>query len=656
VLSEFDFVWRKSLGFRVSAAGWYDNAYDGKNPVGNPNLVVPPAPAFGPFPPLRQALPNGGQLVSYDNGEYSPYVKRYYAGPSGELLDAFVFASFDAGDVPVSIKAGRHTVYWGESLLLGGAVHGISYSQMPLDLQKGFATPGTEVKELFRPLGQVSAQAQLGQEVSVALQYFYEWDSARYPEGGTYLGPADPLFNGPDRQIVPVPSPTRVTLVNAARGEASEPKQGGDFGAALRWSPQWLDGTVGFYYRRYSDKLPNVFLTSLVPTPIYANSPTPTVVAVNGEYKLVYKDSVDLYGISLSKQIAGVSVGAEVSYRHNTPLFSRLFSNVVGQTFGRGDTPGAVGDTWHGLVNAIGIVPKTFLWDTAVYQTELTFSRCGQGAQRRPVLQRRRLRRLPDQPRVGRFARRATSSARRRTSRRRGSRCSPAPISRCRSPGRRACRATRPPCSAATRMPAPTRSASGSITASSGASTSSTSTSSASTRPAMRRSAAASPSYRRTASTRCSPTAATSTSRSRRRSDLDPRRTLMRIHHTLIAAAVAAALAAPSLAAVTVDEAKQLGTTLTASAPRRRQQGRHDPAYTGGLARRRRATRRAASSARSVRGREAATGHHRQGRRGAGGQAHGRHEGAAQALPDDAARRLSDAPHRRVPQRISTTR
>jgi len=375
VLSEFDFVWRKSLGFRVSAAGWYDNAYDGKNPAGNPNLVVPPAPAFGPFPPLRQALPNGGQLVSYDNGEYSPYVKRYYAGPSGELLDAFVFASFDAGNVPVSIKAGRHTVYWGESLLLGGAVHGISYSQMPLDLQKGFATPGTEVKELFRPLGQVSAQAQFGQEVSVALQYFYEWDSARYPEGGTYLGPADPLFNGPDRQIVPVPSPTRVTLVNAARGEASEPKQGGDFGAALRWSPQWLDGTVGFYYRRYSDKLPNVFLTSLVPTPIYANSSTPTVVAVNGEYKLVYKDSVDLYGVSLSKQIAGVSVGAEASYRHNTPLFSRLFSNVAGQQFGRGDTPGAVGDTWHGLVNAIGIVPKTFLWDTATYQTELTFSR-----------------------------------------------------------------------------------------------------------------------------------------------------------------------------------------------------------------------------------------------------------------------------------------
>ena len=44
-------------------------------------------------------------------------------GSSGEFLDAFVFANFDAGDVPVNVKAGQHTVYWGDSLLLGGAIH-----------------------------------------------------------------------------------------------------------------------------------------------------------------------------------------------------------------------------------------------------------------------------------------------------------------------------------------------------------------------------------------------------------------------------------------------------------------------------------------------------------------------------------------------------
>ena len=45
-----------------------------------------------------------------------------------------MFANFDAGDVPVNVKAGQHTVFWGDSLLLGGAIHGVSYAQNPLDL------------------------------------------------------------------------------------------------------------------------------------------------------------------------------------------------------------------------------------------------------------------------------------------------------------------------------------------------------------------------------------------------------------------------------------------------------------------------------------------------------------------------------------------
>jgi hypothetical protein len=44
-------------------------------------------------------------------------------------------------------RVGRppHSVL-GESLFLGGHLHSISYSQNSLDLQKGFATPGTEAK------------------------------------------------------------------------------------------------------------------------------------------------------------------------------------------------------------------------------------------------------------------------------------------------------------------------------------------------------------------------------------------------------------------------------------------------------------------------------------------------------------------------------
>jgi hypothetical protein len=333
LLSEFDLVYKKRYGLRVSGAAWYDGAY-GNNSHSNPN------------PPLSG-------IPSYIGNQYSPLVKRLY-GHGGEILDAFVFGGADIGDVPVQAKAGRHTVYWGESLFLGGHMHSIAYAQNPLDLQKGFATPGVEAKELFRPLDQLSAQAQVSDSLSVAGQYLLQWEPARYPEGGTYLGPVDFVFNGPDRQFV---SPA---LGFAARGPAAQPKQNGEFGLSARWSPKALDGgTVGFYYRRFADKLPQTLITA--------------VGAGSTKYNLVYADKIDLLGVSLAKNIGGISVGAELSTRHNTPLNSQVLGIAPGLP-GQGDTKGARGDTWHALVNATGVIPKAALFDSAVWAAELQWS------------------------------------------------------------------------------------------------------------------------------------------------------------------------------------------------------------------------------------------------------------------------------------------
>jgi hypothetical protein len=50
-------------------------------------------------------------------------------------------------------------------------------------------TPGTEAKELSRPLNQLSPQSQVTDTLSLAAQPMFEWEPARYPEGGTYYGP-----------------------------------------------------------------------------------------------------------------------------------------------------------------------------------------------------------------------------------------------------------------------------------------------------------------------------------------------------------------------------------------------------------------------------------------------------------------------------------
>lgn len=333
VLTELDVVWRKRFGARVSAAGWADSAY------GSASRTNPSAPL--------------SQIPSYVGKQYSDYVQRYYHGPSGELLDAFVFGGADLGDVPVNVKLGRHALYWGESLFLGGNMNGIAYAQSPLDLQKGFATPGVEAKELFRPLNQLSAQAQLTPELSLAGAYMLEWDSARYPEGGTYLGPVDFAFNGPDRQYI------SSALGFAQRGAPSEPKQHGEGGLATRWSPEWLDGTMGFYWRNFADKLPQTLLTRVGPG--------------ISRYNLIYADNVDLYGVSLAKNIGGISFGTELSYRYNTPLNSTVLGIAPGLP-GAGETKGPRGDTVHGLINAVGVIPKTALFDAATWAAELTWA------------------------------------------------------------------------------------------------------------------------------------------------------------------------------------------------------------------------------------------------------------------------------------------
>jgi len=352
LFSEFDFAYKKMLGFRVSGAGWYDAAYSDDS----------------------EANPKFASISSYPNQKYSPYVNRFYQGPSGELLDAFVFANFDLGEVPTKVRAGRHTVFWGESLFLGGALHGISYSQMPLDLQKGFATPGVEAKELFRPLNQVSGQVQLTDTLSLAGQYFLEWEAYRFPEGATYLGPVDFAFNGPDRVLL-------APGVGYTRGNPFEPAQrSGEFGLNARWSPEVLDGTVGIYYRRYADKLPQGLVTQQTLRNVgTAARPNYVPLSAFSQYNLIYADGIDLYGLSLAKNIGGISFGGELSYRHNTPLLSKILGVPGTNPFnvpvpGEGETTGPRGNTMHGLVNAVGIVPDTPVFDAATWALELVWS------------------------------------------------------------------------------------------------------------------------------------------------------------------------------------------------------------------------------------------------------------------------------------------
>lgn len=320
ILSEIDFSYRKEWGARVSAAGWFDQAYHDDS--------------------VRSHI--AGYQSSYDSDRYSGEVKRYAAGPSGEILDAFLWKNFRVGDTSINVKAGRHTNYWGEGLLFGA--HAVSYSQAPLDGAKAVTSPGIETKEVFLPIGQISAKAQATDNLTLAAQYFYEWDYTRLPYGGTYFGAADPFFEGPDR--LPVAPGFSLKRENSKFGRDSA-----NWGVMAKYEIEAISSNVGLYYRQFDDYQPWL---------------APEVSAATGSYRLVYPRNVKLVGLSFSRVFDTVSVGSEVSYRKGGAL------NAVG--IDPTDNEGPRGDTLHFVANAVYGVPRNFIANNATLVAEFAYS------------------------------------------------------------------------------------------------------------------------------------------------------------------------------------------------------------------------------------------------------------------------------------------
>ena len=192
-------------------------------------------------------------------------------------------------------------------------------------------------EEIFRPLNQVSVQVQPTKELTIAGQYYLEWESNIFPETGSYLGMVDGFLNSGEAFLLPTGP-----LFN---GGAHRPSDVGDWGLKVSYSPEWLNGTLGFHYRNFSDKMPQV-------------------LADASGYHLDYKSNISLYGISFAKNILGVSVGSELSYRRNMPLTSQFLAPV-----------GARGDTMHAVVNFLTLLPKTPVSDAGSAILEFAYGR-----------------------------------------------------------------------------------------------------------------------------------------------------------------------------------------------------------------------------------------------------------------------------------------
>lgn len=372
ILSEFDASFGR-WGASVSAAAWYDTIYNDA-----PHADTSPQRAIYPV-----------------RTHFSPDVRDLH-GRYAELLNAFVRGSLDMGDMPVSVRVGRHAVLWGESLFFAG--NGIAAGQGPIDTIKAMSVPLSRAKEVFMPVNQVSLSAQPRPDMVINAYYQFEWRKSRLPGVGSYFSAADFVDAGGYRLYVGR---------NQYLGRANSPdaRDGGQFGVALRFIRNDFD--VGLYALRYHAKEPQLYIrpyawpaaerergmgvetiTRERPAAygsapgVYAGPSNPlqsgpiydfgTGTGDVGSYFFVYPENIEIYGASFSGYAGDSNMAVEISTRRRMPLTSKALL-MTGGAAADGDKNAlfARGDTLHVQASIISSFSPSRAWDSASFSAEI---------------------------------------------------------------------------------------------------------------------------------------------------------------------------------------------------------------------------------------------------------------------------------------------
>lgn len=255
-------------------------------------------------------------------GDHRQFTERTRkdSGSKARLLDAYVFGDFPVGEQQyLSVKAGRHLVAWGESLFWPN----ISQGQAPVDATK-FNVPGTEAKDAYLPVGQVSATFSLNERLTLAGFYQYDWQRTLLNPVGDYFGsdffgPGAEFYRLAPGVIANLPD-TSFTAINYA-GDV-KPRDSGQWGVGLRYSPSFST-ELGLYHYRYHDRVAAMFFDFSGTTRYSSARELDSLGFGPGvpSYKFGYFEDIKLTGVSLSTKYRDVQIGGDISLRQDAPVY-----------------------------------------------------------------------------------------------------------------------------------------------------------------------------------------------------------------------------------------------------------------------------------------------------------------------------------------------
>lgn len=306
LLGEADFRYQRT-GFFLRASAFHDWAYKGTND-------------------------NDSPLTINKDGAYNRFARgaRKAMGSRARILDAYLYTGFDLGKESImSVKLGQHVVQWGEGLFFPN----IAGAQGPVDANKA-NLPGIQVKDLLLPVGQVSAEAALGNNWSVMAFAQYEYEPLELPASGSFFSYADLIGGGADKLLL-ANFPPPVGLITAQRTPDRYASDSGQWGIGTRY--RVTDYTeLGLYHINYHSKTPTVTPTDFVPAGGGNFIPT--------RYHLAYAEDIKLTGLSVSSRLGPVSVAGELSYKQDVPVFTLVGGAPANDTRG---------NVWQAQINGI---------------------------------------------------------------------------------------------------------------------------------------------------------------------------------------------------------------------------------------------------------------------------------------------------------------